>query len=89
MHRSQRLFALIALLFGMAAIPATAQDTTVKMEGEQIDGPACAGLQEWFLRSPARPCQSAEEKAWLDDVRNWRAEHLVPPQSTSNPGFIP
>jgi len=77
MHRSQRLFALIALLFGIAVLPATGQDTAVKMEGEQIDGPPCAGLQEWFLRSPARPCQAAEEKAWLDDVRNWRAERLV------------
>ena len=76
MHRSQRLFALIWLLLGMACLPATAQDTSVKMEGEQIDGPPCAGLQEWFLRSPAHPCQSAEVKAWLGDVRNWRAEHL-------------
>ena len=55
MHRSQRLFALIWLLLGMAWLPATAQDTSVKMEGEQIDGPPCAGLRSGSSALPLVP----------------------------------
>ncbi len=77
MHRTLRLFPLAAVLLGIVTIPSAAQDTAVTMEGEQIDGPTCAGLPQWFLRAPARPCQAGEEKAWLDDLRNWRAEHVV------------
>ena len=69
---------LSACLFAvMAQIFAYAQDSTVKMQGEQIDGPTCAGLPEWFLRSAPKPCRESDARTWLEDVRNWRAEHRI------------
>jgi gamma-glutamyl hercynylcysteine S-oxide synthase len=56
---------------------ARGQDSLVRMEGEQIDGPACAGLPEWFQRAQARPCTDAEMHAWLADIRHWRAERRI------------
>jgi len=54
-----------------------AQDTAVKMESEQIEGPTCAGLPEWYSRQQPRTCTEGELKIWLTDVRNWRMERRI------------
>lgn len=73
-HRS-----LLAACVAVALLPVSlqAQDTVVKMEGEQIAGPTCGGLPQWFMRAAPRPCRDGELKIWLDDVRNWRSERLI------------
>ncbi|MFC6645381.1 formylglycine-generating enzyme family protein [Granulicella cerasi] len=65
-----------ALLTTLAA-SAVAQDTPLKMQGEQIEGPSCAGLPEWFMLSQPRPCTDAEFKTWLSDARAWRGERRI------------
>lgn len=78
MFRSLRpaVFALvIAAMF--SASSSSAQDTSLQMRGEQIDGPACASLPEWYLRAPTGRCTQAQIDAWLTDMRHWRMERRI------------
>jgi len=68
---------LVALASAFASISSFAQDATVQMQGEQISGPTCAGLPQWFMRSAARPCTADDTHAWIGDVRHWRMEHRI------------
>ncbi len=66
---------LLPLALSTAAF---AQDSTLQiMAGEQIPGPACAGLPQWSMRAAARPCTPEEMRSWLEDVRHWRMERRI------------
>jgi iron(II)-dependent oxidoreductase len=56
---------------------ARSQDSVVQAQSEQIEGPTCAGLPQWYMRSAARPCKDSELHAWLEDLRHWRAEEKI------------
>lgn len=68
---------LVALATASASISLFARDATVQMQGEQIAGPTCAGLPQWFMRTAARPCTADDTRAWIGDVRHWRMEHRI------------
>jgi gamma-glutamyl hercynylcysteine S-oxide synthase len=55
------------------------QDTKYQPEGEQIPGPLnpTGATGECCARGGERPISVAEQKAWLEDVRHWRMEHLI------------
>ena len=65
------------LISALTPLCARSQDTLIKMEGEQIEGPTCAGLPQWFMRSAPKPCNDRDAKSWIDDLRNWRSERRI------------
>jgi formylglycine-generating enzyme required for sulfatase activity len=71
-------FATVSLLISTCVLAPTgfAQDVQYSPQGEQIPGPACAGLPQWYSGKP-RTCSAAEFAAWLADVRHWRDERKV------------
>jgi iron(II)-dependent oxidoreductase len=78
MYRNVCFLALAATLaMPLTPLSAIAQDSTVQMPGEQIDGPNCAGLPQWYMRTAPRPCKEEELRAWLEDIRHWRTERRV------------
>lgn len=83
-----RKLAVLVLLAAPLSCQLRAQDTVVihmtgdqpgvsRMEPQQIDGPACAGLPQWFVHQPARRCTAIELDAWRKDMRHWRMERLI------------
>ena len=74
-------FSLIHLLillcsFGVFAPRASAQDVQYSPQGEQIPGPSCASLSQWYGGKP-RTCQPADMEFWLSDIRHWRDERRL------------
>jgi formylglycine-generating enzyme required for sulfatase activity len=45
-------------------------------QGEQIPGPACESVPEWYGSKP-RTCQPQEMSAWRSDIRHWRDERRL------------
>jgi formylglycine-generating enzyme required for sulfatase activity len=64
---------LLAFCFVYAA---EAQDVFYNPQGEQIPGPACQSVPQWFS-GKARTCTAEEYSAWLADVRHWRDERKI------------
>ncbi len=56
--------------------PASAQDTPNPPHGEQITGPACQVIPDWDS-ARAATCTKADIADWLNDIKHWRAEHLL------------
>jgi len=75
MSRSFHLRAVVALFASMTAVAQNSPGNN--RSGEQMDGPSCAGLPQWFMRSPAHTCSNAELHAWLGEIRHWRAEYRI------------
>jgi iron(II)-dependent oxidoreductase len=69
----------VAAFAGMALMGpvARSQDSLVQAQSEQIEGPTCAALPRWYMRSAARPCKDSELHAWLEDIKHWRAEERI------------
>ena len=69
----------VGVLAGMvlAGPVARSQDMPMQPQPEQIDGPRCAGLPEWFMRSAPRPCDDWEVHSWLEETRHWRMEEKI------------
>jgi iron(II)-dependent oxidoreductase len=68
------LAATLALIF--SATSAEPQDVQYSPQGEQIPGPSCAGIPQWYGGKP-RTCQQGELSFWLSDVRHWRDERRL------------
>jgi len=75
MLRSFRLGAMIMLFASLTVAAQTLPGNNNR--GEQMDGPSCAGIPQWFMRAPAHTCRNAELQAWLDDTRHWRTEYRI------------
>jgi iron(II)-dependent oxidoreductase len=76
--RIRNVVATAAILASvLSSLKSSAQDTLVKMEGEQIDGPTCASLPQWFMRAAPKPCTERDSRIWFDDLRNWRGERRI------------
>jgi iron(II)-dependent oxidoreductase len=72
--RTQLLLLLSAVSF---FVPRTsAQDVQYSPQGEQIPGPACNGVPQWYSGKP-RTCQPGELAFWLSDIRHWRDERRL------------
>lgn len=72
-------FALVIACIVLLAMPLCAQDTKYPPQGEQIPGPAnpseTAG--PCCAQGGEAPISADAWKAWLEDVRHWRMEHLI------------
>jgi iron(II)-dependent oxidoreductase len=67
----------ILLLAGSFCVPrVSAQDVQYSPQGEQIPGPGCAGIPQWYSGKP-RTCQPGEIAFWLSDIRHWRDERRL------------
>lgn len=66
-----------ALWFAAGAASLHAQDTTLSIKEQQIEGPACAHVPVWQDAEPAAPCRDDQLLAWVEDARHWRAERRV------------
>lgn len=53
-----------------------AQDSANPPHGEQISAPACEATPDWDT-ARAATCTKAEIEEWRDDMKHWRAEHLL------------
>jgi len=67
------VFALALLVCGSDAY---AQDVQYNPQGEEIPGPTCTGIPQWYGGKP-RTCQPQELAFWLNDVRHWRDERRL------------
>lgn len=63
-------------LFAIVGSLAFGQDVVNNPQGEQIPGPSCSSIPQWFS-SKARTCSPEENAAWLADVEHWRRERRV------------
>ncbi|MDE3181090.1 MAG: SUMF1/EgtB/PvdO family nonheme iron enzyme, partial [Acidobacteriota bacterium] len=70
---------LIVLFVGILAAPLRAQDTKYPPQGEQIPGPANPSETKGpcCAQGGERATSFEAWKAWLNDVRHWRTEHLI------------
>ncbi len=67
----------LALFLSLALLAtSSAQDTPNPPHSEQISAPACQSPPDWDT-ARAATCTRSEIAAWLDDIRHWRAEHLL------------
>ena len=51
----------------MPGVLSQAQDTHFPPKGQQMPAPVCS----------TEPCHADEHAKWLDDIKHWRAEHLI------------
>lgn len=70
-----RLLTVLAGLVLLGSI-ASAQDVVNHPEGEQIPGPSCQAVPQWYS-GRARLCTPGERADWLADVRHWRNERRI------------
>ena len=70
-----RLLALALCAFACVS-NTSAQDVQYNPQGEQIPGPSCAGIPQWYSGKP-RTCQAGELAFWLNDIRHWRDERRL------------
>ena len=68
-----RYFVFLLASIGVAA----AQDSSIQVKQEQIEGPACAKPPVWQTRAAAAPCRDAELLEWTTDAEHWRAERRI------------
>ncbi len=66
-------------MLGLMAQPhaSFAQDTQLKVTGEQIEGPSCAKILSWQDQASPAPCKAEELGQWLTDARRWRQERRI------------
>ena len=76
MNRLRRSLCLAGLIFGLPLFT-DAQDSLVQPVGEQIPGPACAGIPQWNTLGPPATCTSLQVSEWLREITHWRAERLI------------
>jgi len=55
---------------------ALSQEFAVNPQGQQIPGPQCQAIPEWYS-GKARTCAPEEYTRWLSDVKYWRDERKV------------
>lgn len=67
---------LLLCSFGIFAPRVSAQDVQYSPQGEQIPGPSCDGIPQWYSGKP-RTCQPGELAFWLNDIRHWRDERRL------------
>src|SRR5277367_2667883 len=75
-HRNSIQLAAIALCVLGLTPHANAQDVQYNPQGEQIPGPTCESVPQWYSGKP-RTCQPQELAFWLNDVRHWRDERRL------------
>ncbi len=74
-HRS---LAILAACIFLIVFPTRAQDTNYAPQGEQIPGPDYySEAEHCCFRSEQGRAPEAVFKRWLDDIKHWRAEHLI------------
>ena len=61
---------------GLVVQTTNAQDVQYSPQGEQIPGPSCANLPQWYQGKP-RTCAPGELAYWLNDIRHWRDERRL------------
>jgi gamma-glutamyl hercynylcysteine S-oxide synthase len=75
-------FARCVSTLALALVPlvcvsnALAQDVQYGPQGEQIPGPTCQSVPQWYGGKP-RTCQPLELAFWLNDIRHWRDERRL------------
>jgi len=79
--RFEMFAAVVALASVAGTLPAGAQDSNYRPQGQQIPPPACYTLTEAWedLRAgqgPA-PCTPALQQEWLKDVQHWKEERRI------------
>jgi gamma-glutamyl hercynylcysteine S-oxide synthase len=67
---------ILACALSFCVPGAFAQDVQYSPQGEQIPGPSCAALSQWYGGKP-RTCQPGELAFWLSDIRHWRDERRL------------
>jgi len=67
---------LLALSLSLFVRPIFAQDAANAPHGEQIPAPACQSVPDWDS-ARAATCTRADIAEWLNDIKHWRAEHLL------------
>jgi formylglycine-generating enzyme required for sulfatase activity len=73
----QRPVLYLALSLSLSpCLVAFSQEFAVNPQGEQILGPQCQAIPEWFA-GKARVCQPDEYTSWLKDVQHWRDEFRI------------
>src|ERR1035437_189969 len=73
----QRPLLHLALFLSLCpCLVAFSQDVFNNPQGEQIPGPQCQVIPDWFS-GKARTCRPEEYALWLRDVRHWRDERRV------------
>jgi gamma-glutamyl hercynylcysteine S-oxide synthase len=65
-----------ALILSFCAPCALSQDVQYSPQGEQIPGPPCQSVPQWYGARP-RTCQPPELTFWLNDIRHWREERRL------------
>src|SRR5579885_2499931 len=66
----------ISVLFAACAL--LAQDTGYPAEGSQIPGPARRSTPDWISElNEWQLTPTGQHEAWLEDLRQWRREHLI------------
>jgi gamma-glutamyl hercynylcysteine S-oxide synthase len=70
---------LTCFLFGFLPVRAFCQDTQFQPQGDQIPGPFSPSAKpDWTSELEAwKNAQSANHKAWLEDLKQWRREKLI------------
>lgn len=68
---------LVAATLGM---PAVAQDSHYRPEGQQFPSPDCLSVSNAYsaaLSGGYRPCPSGTHEEWLKDLQHWRTERRI------------
>jgi formylglycine-generating enzyme required for sulfatase activity len=65
-----------ALALALTFLSVAAQDVQYPPQNEQIPGPACGDLVQYYSGHPTT-CSAADTAAWLEDVKHWRNERSI------------
>ena len=68
--------ASLAIVLGVFALQAAAQDTLYPPRGQQIPTPTCMNLQSVW-EGPQTTCPPFAHERWLADLKHWRTERRV------------
>ena len=71
-------FIASALLACASVVPlaAAAQDSSIDIKAQQIEGPTCAKPASW-ASGPGAPCRVEDLSEWLQDADHWRRERRI------------
>lgn len=75
-NRLKRFVICLGLSLGSVCLPAAAQDTAYRAEGQQIPAPACMMLHNAW-EGPAAHCPPNIHELWLKDLEHWRTERRI------------
>jgi gamma-glutamyl hercynylcysteine S-oxide synthase len=75
-HFARTQLFIFLCVVGLFLPRASAQDVQYSPQGEQIPGPACNGVPQWYSGKP-RTCQPGELAFWFSDIRHWRDERRL------------